>query len=75
MNFIGYESVLLIECANCDCAKLFFICNVLFTEKVVTLLQTLVDCEETVCQESHVPVLLGAYGASMSTLDQLILKV
>lgn len=44
-------------------------------EKVVSLQQTLVDCEETVCQESHVPILLGAYGASMSVLDQRILKL
>lgn len=39
------------------------------------LQQTLVDFEPTVCQESHVPILLGAYGASMSALDQRILKV
>ncbi|XP_045111061.1 nucleolar pre-ribosomal-associated protein 1-like [Portunus trituberculatus] len=44
-------------------------------EKVVLLQQTLVDCEESVCQENHVPILLGAYGASMSLLDQRILKL
>ncbi|XP_050733231.1 nucleolar pre-ribosomal-associated protein 1-like [Eriocheir sinensis] len=44
-------------------------------EQVIALQQTLVDCEPSVCQESHVPILLGAYGASMSTLDQRILKM
>ncbi|XP_071537756.1 nucleolar pre-ribosomal-associated protein 1 [Panulirus ornatus] len=44
-------------------------------EEVITLQQILVDCEPKVCQESHVPILLRAYGASMSTLDQRILKL
>ncbi|KAG7175228.1 nucleolar pre-ribosomal-associated protein 1-like [Homarus americanus] len=44
-------------------------------EEVVALQQTLVDCEETVCQENHIPILLGAYGASMSAVDQRILKL
>ncbi|XP_076033251.1 nucleolar pre-ribosomal-associated protein 1 [Oratosquilla oratoria] len=42
---------------------------------VVDLQQTLVDCEASVCQEKHVPILLGAYGGTMSTVDQRILKL
>nr|XP_045624958.1 nucleolar pre-ribosomal-associated protein 1-like [Procambarus clarkii] len=44
-------------------------------EQVIALQQTLVDCEEKVCREHHVPILLGAYGASMSAVDQRILKL
>lgn len=41
----------------------------------MALQQILVDYSKHVCKESHVPVLLGAYGASMSGSDQRILKV
>ncbi|KAK3893462.1 hypothetical protein Pcinc_002725 [Petrolisthes cinctipes] len=44
-------------------------------EAVVELQQALVDCQTEVCQESHVPIFLGAYTASMSTLDQRILMM
>lgn len=45
------------------------------TEKVIAVQQTLVNCNIKVCEERHVPILLGAYGASMSAVDQRILKV
>ncbi|KAK4315095.1 hypothetical protein Pmani_013657 [Petrolisthes manimaculis] len=44
-------------------------------EAIVELQQALVDCQTEVCQESHVPIFLGAYTASMSTLDQRILMM
>lgn len=44
-------------------------------EQVIALQQTLVECEECVCREYHIPILLGAYEASMSAVDQRILKL
>lgn len=44
-------------------------------EKVIAVQQTLVNCNIKVCEERHVPILLGAYGASMSAVDQRILKL
>ena len=47
----------------------------LITEQVVSLQLALVEADPTVCEEKHVPLLLGAYGASYSKADQIILKV
>ncbi|XP_042314593.1 LOW QUALITY PROTEIN: nucleolar pre-ribosomal-associated protein 1 [Sceloporus undulatus] len=47
--------------------------NVHSREALVDILLTLVKCCPAVCESSHFPVLLGAYGATLSVLDQKIL--
>ncbi|XP_064116837.1 nucleolar pre-ribosomal-associated protein 1-like [Macrobrachium nipponense] len=44
-------------------------------ESIVELQQTIIDHNKSICLEEHVPVLLGAYGASMSAVDQKILRL
>ncbi|XP_068201084.1 nucleolar pre-ribosomal-associated protein 1 [Palaemon carinicauda] len=44
-------------------------------ESVVDLQQTIVNCDRSICMENHIPVLLGAYEASMSAVDQKILRL
>ncbi|KAH0624869.1 hypothetical protein JD844_032735 [Phrynosoma platyrhinos] len=47
--------------------------NVLSKEALVDVLLTLVKCCPAVCESGHLAVLLGAYGATLSVLDQKIL--
>uniref|UniRef100_A0A8C5TWG7 URB1 ribosome biogenesis homolog n=1 Tax=Malurus cyaneus samueli TaxID=2593467 RepID=A0A8C5TWG7_9PASS len=46
---------------------------VLVAEALVDILLTAVQLSPSVCDSSHLPVLLGAYGATLSALDQKIL--
>ncbi|KAB7499104.1 Nucleolar pre-ribosomal-associated protein 1 [Armadillidium nasatum] len=50
--------------------------NVTKLKEQIALLQlTIVQLHSDVCEERHVPILLGAYGASRSLCDQYILKI
>ncbi|XP_064263260.1 nucleolar pre-ribosomal-associated protein 1 [Passer domesticus] len=42
-------------------------------EALVDILLTAVQLSPSLCESSHLPVLLGAYGATLSTVDQKIL--
>ncbi|XP_032053287.1 nucleolar pre-ribosomal-associated protein 1 isoform X1 [Aythya fuligula] len=47
--------------------------NIQTREALVDILLTVVKLSPSVCESSHLAVLLGAYGASLSTVDQKIL--
>ncbi|OXB68655.1 hypothetical protein ASZ78_014302 [Callipepla squamata] len=47
--------------------------NIQTREALVDILLTVVKLDPSVCESSHLAVLLGAYGATLSTVDQKIL--
>ncbi|XP_063275337.1 nucleolar pre-ribosomal-associated protein 1 isoform X2 [Prinia subflava] len=47
--------------------------NIQTREALVDILLTAVQLSPSLCASSHLPVLLGAYGATLSTVDQKIL--
>ncbi|TRZ15518.1 hypothetical protein HGM15179_011589, partial [Zosterops borbonicus] len=47
--------------------------NIQIREALVDILLTAVQLSPSLCESSHLPVLLGAYGATLSTVDQKIL--
>ncbi|XP_066036371.1 nucleolar pre-ribosomal-associated protein 1 [Chamaea fasciata] len=47
--------------------------NIQTREALVDILLTAVQLSPSLCDSSHLPVLLGAYGATLSTVDQKIL--